>query len=87
MQRNQLRFVFTKRLGIIVGILLILLTIVILKFFFLQVIQHNYFQQKATNNSIKLIPIAPARGLILDRHNKVLAENKLVYNLELDPTI
>ena len=87
MQKNQLRFVFTKRLGIIVGILLILLTIVILKFFFLQVIQHNYFQQKATNNSIKLIPIAPARGLILDRHNKILAENKLVYNLELDPTI
>ncbi|MBT5410804.1 MAG: penicillin-binding protein 2, partial [Nitrosomonadales bacterium] len=85
MQRNQLRFVIAKRQSIVVGLFFVLLFLIIIKFFLVQVVQHNYFEKKSVNNSIKLIPIAPSRGLIVDRNNKVLAANKLIYNIELDP--
>ena len=85
MQRNRLRFVIAKRQSIVVGLFFVLLFLIIIKFFLVQVVQHNYFEKKSVNNSIKLIPIAPSRGLIVDRNNKVLAANKLIYNIELDP--
>ncbi|MDC0128824.1 penicillin-binding protein 2, partial [Methylophilaceae bacterium] len=85
MQRNQLRFVIAKRQSIVVGLFFVLLFLIIIKFFLVQVVQHNYFEKKSVNNSIKLIPIPPSRGLIVDRNNKVLAANKLIYNIELDP--
>ena len=85
MQRNQLRFVIAKRQSIVVGLFFVLLFLIIIKFFLVQVVQHNYFEKKSVNNSIKLIPIAPSRGLIVDRNNKVLAVNKLIYNIEIAP--
>jgi len=85
MQRNRLRFVIAKRQSIVVGLFFVLLFLIIIKFFLVQVVQHNYFEKKSVNNSIKLIPIAPSRGLIVDRNNKALALNKLIYNIEIDP--
>jgi len=49
----------------------------------LQIIQFERFNALSKNNSIKIVPIAPKRGLILDRNNVILADNKLVYSLEI----
>ena len=48
----------------------------------IQVIEHQDYQTRSNDNRIKVIPIAPNRGLIYDRNGVLLAENKPVYNLE-----
>jgi len=65
-------------------LILIMLSIIIIKFFYVQIIQHNYFEKKANNNRVKIVAIPPARGLIFDRNNRILAENKITLNLEID---
>ena len=86
LQKNQIKFIFQRRLYILAIFILLMMFIVIVKFFYIQVIQHNYFEKKSNNNSIKVVPIPPARGLILDRNNRILAENKITHNIELDPS-
>ena len=51
----------------------------------IQVIDHQDYQTRSNDNRIKVIPIAPNRGLIYDRNGVLLAENKPVYNLEVIP--
>ena len=51
--------------------------------FYLQVMQNEYFIQRAENNRTSLVPIAPNRGLIMDRNGRLLAENYSAYTLEL----
>lgn len=86
MQKNQLKFIFEKRLYVLSILILIMMSIVIIKFFYVQIIQHNYFEKKSNNNSVKVVPIAPARGIIYDRNKRILAENKITHNLEIDPS-
>ena len=52
-----------------------------LRFVYLQVIQHNYYQTKAEDNRISIVPITPNRGNILDRNGVVLARNYSAYTL------
>jgi penicillin-binding protein 2 len=56
-----------------------------LRFFWLQVIRHDEFEAQAEDNRIAVVPVAPARGLILDRNGTVVAENVSAYTLELSP--
>ncbi len=51
--------------------------------FYLQIVQHDYYIQRAESNRISLVPAAPNRGLILDRKGRILAENYSAYTLEL----
>ncbi|MGK2953468.1 MAG: penicillin-binding protein 2 [Thiobacillus sp.] len=51
--------------------------------FYLQIVQHEHYIQRAESNRISLVPTAPNRGLILDRNGRILAENYSAYTLEL----
>ncbi|MFC0444487.1 penicillin-binding protein 2 [Pseudidiomarina halophila] len=51
----------------------------------LQVIQHQSFQTRSNDNRIKVVPLAPNRGIIYDREGRILAENRPVLSLELIP--
>ena len=51
----------------------------------LQVNQFKDYQTRSNDNRIKILPIAPTRGLIYDRNGVLLAENQPVYNLEMIP--
>ena len=84
MQKGQFKYTFQKRLGVITVIISLLVIIISLRFFYLQIFQYDFYKLKASNNSIRTIPIEPARGLIFDRNDKVIAANQLTYNLELN---
>ena len=86
MQKGQFKYTFQKRLGVITVIISLLVIIISLRFFYLQIFQYDFYKLKASNNSIRTIPIEPARGLIFDRNDKVIAANQLTYNLELNKT-
>lgn len=51
--------------------------------YYLQIVQHEYYIQRAENNRIALVPAAPNRGLIFDRNGRILAENYSAYTLEI----
>ena len=84
MNNYRFKYFFKKRIQILFVFLIVLLLIPLLKIFYLQIIQFDRFTALSKNNSIKIIPIPPKRGVILDRNNIILADNKLVYSLEID---
>lgn len=50
---------------------------------FLQIVEHQKYQDLSENNRIQLRPIPPNRGLIYDRNGILLAENIPSYSLTL----
>lgn len=79
-------FNFRLRLAISIGFVLLLMTILLLRFLYLQVLRHDYYQTLAENNRISIVPIVPNRGLILDRNGVVMAHNYSGYTLEITPS-
>lgn len=77
---------FRLRLSLSAGFILIFFLLLFARFFYLQVIQHEHFKTLAENNRISIVPIAPNRGLILDRKGVVLARNYSAYTLEITPS-
>lgn len=66
--------------GLIITVCLILLG----KLFYIQVVTDKYFLD-ANNNALRRIYTYPARGVILDRNGKVLAQNQPTYDLFVTP--
>ena len=52
-------------------------------FFRLQVLQHGAYALKSESNRLRPVPLSAPRGLILDRHGAVIAENVPGYSVSL----
>ena len=76
---------FQRRLAVASGVVLFAFALLFARFFWLQVIQYSYYQTRAEENRISLVPITPNRGLILDRNGVVMARNYSAYTLEITP--
>jgi penicillin-binding protein 2 len=74
---------FTNRLLVAIVFVLVLTGLVVARLVQLQVGQYEYFSAQSSGNRIRVQPIPPIRGLILDRNGKVLAENTPSYQLEM----
>ena len=53
---------------------------------YLQVVRHDDYAAQAESNRTAILPVAPNRGQILDRHGRVLASNYSAYTLEITPS-
>lgn len=73
------------RLNLLVAVLIVLSLILILRLAFLQISEFKRYQTLSLKNQMSIIPIAPPRGVILDRNGVLLAENIPVYVLEIVP--
>lgn len=76
---------FRIRLSMGAGFVLLLFGVLLARFYYLQVLQHEHYHTLAEANRISITPIAPSRGLILDRNGEVLAHNYSAYTLEIVP--
>jgi penicillin-binding protein 2 len=77
--------VFTSR-SIVIGILmLVLISILMARLFFLQVFEYDRYSTLSKNNRISVVPRPPVRGLIFDRNGVLLAKNIPSYTLEVIP--
>jgi penicillin-binding protein 2 len=76
---------FQVRLAVSAGLVLGTFCVLLTRFVYLQVLQHDYYHTLAENNRISIVPIIPNRGLILDRNGAVLAHNYAAYTLEITP--
>ena len=78
-------YFFQLRLAVVGGAVLIAFAVLFLRFFYVQVIQHDYYHTLAEQNRILVVPVVPNRGLITDRNGVVLAHNFAAYTLEIMP--
>ena len=76
---------FRTRVAIAYVVVVALFLILVLRLVELQVIEHRHFQTLSHNNRVKIVPVAPTRGLIFDRNGVVLAQNTPSFSLEIVP--
>ena len=77
---------FRSRVAVAAGFVVLCFGLLIGRFVFLQIIQHDYYITRAEDNRISLVPIAPNRGVILDRNGTVMARNYSAFTLEITPS-
>lgn len=75
--------IVNRRLLFFVGILLALVAVLVARLAFLQWLNYDTYYYLSEKNAIDIVPIAPFRGLIFDRHGIPLATNMPVYNLHI----
>ncbi|MBY6063430.1 penicillin-binding protein 2 [Pseudidiomarina sediminum] len=90
-RRNRIRdphfenALFGRRVVVALVIVVAVFLVLLANMYQLQVKQFQTFQTRSNDNRIKVVPLAPNRGLIYDRKGRLLAENRPVLSLELVP--
>ncbi len=75
-----------RRRVIFAGSVILMLTILLVAHIaYLQLVRYEHFTTLSQDNRVKILPIAPTRGLIYSRDGILLADNQPSYNLELIP--
>ena len=77
---------FRLRLAIGGVFTLAMFVLLFVRFFYLQIVQHDHYHTLAEANRISIVPIVPNRGIIVDRNGVVLAHNYSAYTLEVTPS-
>jgi penicillin-binding protein 2 len=75
---------FEQRKYLILGIIIITGLIILIKLFYLQIINEEY-KVSALNNSQRHIIQYPPRGIIYDRDSNILASNTVAYDIMVIP--
>ncbi|HUK91099.1 MAG TPA: penicillin-binding protein 2 [Blastocatellia bacterium] len=78
---------FELRLYVFQYLILAIFVALGVRFYFLQVGRHQYYEQQAENNRIREIPIIAARGAILDRNGTLLVDSTPVTNIVVYPEL
>ena len=73
------------RLNLLIVLMIILSLVLVLRLAYLQISEFKRYETLSLKNQMSIIPIAPPRGIILDKNGVVLAENIPVYVLEIIP--
>ena len=76
---------FRRRAMVAMAGVILLTLMLLLNLYVVQVIHHDDYQTRSNDNRIKVVPVAPPRGLIFDRNGVLLAENRPVFSLEIIP--
>lgn len=91
LQRNSFRdytaeqTLFVRRALVAFFGILLLSGILVVNLYHLQIIRFDDYSTRSNANRIKLVPVAPSRGIIYDRSGTPLALNRTIYQLELVP--
>ncbi|OGX41170.1 MAG: hypothetical protein A3G91_00075 [Omnitrophica WOR_2 bacterium RIFCSPLOWO2_12_FULL_50_9] len=59
--------------------------LIVADLFYVQAIQGRYFYGLSVNNRIRIVPLDGWRGRIKDRNGKILADNRLSYDVMVTP--
>jgi peptidoglycan glycosyltransferase (EC 2.4.1.129)/cell elongation-specific peptidoglycan D,D-transpeptidase len=77
---------FRQRIVIAAGFVVLLFLLLLARFVYVQILEHDRYFALAESNRISIVPTPPNRGLILDRNGRILAHNYSAYTLELTPS-
>ncbi|RWR00774.1 penicillin-binding protein 2 [[Pantoea] beijingensis] len=91
LQRNSFRdysaeqSLFVRRALIAFLGILALSSLLVVNLYHLQILRFDDYSTRSNQNRIKLVPVAPSRGIIYDRNGTPLALNRTIYQIELVP--
>lgn len=77
---------FIRRAGVALALVVVCFGALIVNLYRLQIRQHGFYQTRSNQNDIKMLPIAPSRGLIFDRNGTPLVRNVTLYRIEITPS-
>ena len=84
---QELFSVHRNRLAVRLSVLRLTVTVlmvgVALSYWFIQVVQHNKFQQLAENNHRRSVSLRAPRGILFDRDGTVLVENRYSFDISI----
>lgn len=80
--RSEVRL-FGSRVLVAYIVVFSLFSILLYRFYQLQIVDHQGYMTKADSNRIQVQPIPPTRGLVYDRNGILLADNRPSYTLSL----
>jgi penicillin-binding protein 2 len=83
-KENEKQYIFTRRAVVFGGIQAAAFSALAGRLYYLQFIKADEYATLSENNRIKLVLIAPERGLIFDRYGTPLAANDQNYRLFID---
>jgi penicillin-binding protein 2 len=72
------------RLSVLQVVVATVFAVLAVAFWVFQVAQHQKFSEMAENNHRRRLPLPAPRGVVFDRHGKVLVENRNTFNIALD---
>ena len=64
-------------------IMLALLSICVVRLYNIQIVDGDYYHERAINQRLRILSIPAPRGTILDRHGRVLVDSRPVYDVVL----
>lgn len=76
-----------SRIRVFTGSVVAVFFVYFICFWYMQIVRGPYYEQQAGENIFRSFPLPAPRGLILDRENRILAENRLSHNLFLTPKL
>ena len=71
------------RMTIIQGVVLAILVVLGVRLYFLQVVNGDYYAERAENQRVRLLRIPAPRGAIFDRNGKLLVDSRSTFNVIL----
>ncbi len=84
---NQSKIPLINQPAILLFLVIFLSSGMILRLFWLQIIQGSFYKKLSDENRIRLVSRAPVRGRLLDKNNKVIADSRLSYTLSIQPRL
>ena|SRR5690606_35331317 len=81
---QQEKKIFNLRIYFAMALVGICLAVLIIRYGYLQLYQHQHFQTISESNRIRLQSIPPARGNIYDRNGILLAHNYPIFSITVN---
>jgi penicillin-binding protein 2 len=75
--------VYGTRTILAIGLVMILLSVVLMRYYTLQITEYEIYKTQSERNRVQLQPLPPQRGLIYDRNGILLADNRPSYILSI----
>lgn len=86
MRHSQERYkVFSRRTAVLAGGKFVLLSALVGRLYYLQVVEADKYAMLADENRINMRLLAPNRGIVVDRAGRALADNRQDYKLVVVP--
>ncbi|MEJ1354445.1 MAG: penicillin-binding protein 2 [Candidatus Sedimenticola sp. (ex Thyasira tokunagai)] len=76
---------FKSRALVAALLITLMLLFLVLRLVKLQILENEHFETLSHDNRVKVTPLPPTRGLILDRNGTILAQNLPAHSLEIVP--
>jgi penicillin-binding protein 2 len=73
----------TTRLAVLQVSIIVVFAILAIGFWFLQIVEHKKFEEMAENNHQRTLVLRAPRGVLFDRHGKVLVENRHSFSISI----